>query len=480
MNLGILDLWLDGKLAGHLMKGETGDVEFSYEDDYASARGVTPLSASMPLYRKSHGPRQVMPWLSNLLPDSDEVRQRWAARFAENQSDPFTLLRHVGQDAPGSVQIVPHETTPSSTENSREVSTAELARRVQAIHNDPSLWVERRDGGQSNFSLGGHQGKFAVTHRDGKWFEPSGRSASTHIVKPGMSVKTERTQEEMQAIEFVTMRASRKLGIPTALVDIHDFDGVPAFVTTRYDRITQNDGSVERVHQEDFCQALSVHPSRKYESDGGPTMRDIMSLVESSVSPSYRENNLHVMRSLFSFNLVTAGVDAHAKNSSFILSGDHILVAPAYDLISAHGLWRSQEVLRKHGPAVKYGKAKKYHEISANNIARTADTLGMSRSDFNEMLHGMANLLPSILEEVASDLPAAMQGPTITEMPVRLRTFNRSILSGVTDQAVASVPKFQGMANTPGSNQGESQVWVQGQFRGNTWVTGRYRSLPRA
>jgi len=50
----------------------------------------------MPTTQLSHGPDVVMPWLSNLLPDAEEVRSRWAAKFGERRTDPFTLLAHMG------------------------------------------------------------------------------------------------------------------------------------------------------------------------------------------------------------------------------------------------------------------------------------------------------------------------------------------------------------------------------------------------
>ena len=99
----VLDLWLDGKFAGKLMRGQTGAVEFSYDEAYLAQRNATKLSLSMPVSRVHHGPEQVQPWLSNLLPDAQEVRARWAAKFDETRHDPFTLLRHMGQDAQGSV-----------------------------------------------------------------------------------------------------------------------------------------------------------------------------------------------------------------------------------------------------------------------------------------------------------------------------------------------------------------------------------------
>ena len=43
-----LDLWLDGRFAGKLMRGETDHVEFLYAEDYLERPNPTPVSATMP------------------------------------------------------------------------------------------------------------------------------------------------------------------------------------------------------------------------------------------------------------------------------------------------------------------------------------------------------------------------------------------------------------------------------------------------
>jgi len=38
----------------------------------------------------------------------------------------------------------------------------------------------------------------------------------------------------------------------------------------RYNRLIDAQGHRQRLHQEDFCQALGVVPEMKYENEGGP------------------------------------------------------------------------------------------------------------------------------------------------------------------------------------------------------------------
>ena len=65
--------------------------------------------------------------------------------------------------------------------------------------------------------------------------------------------------------------------MPTAAAEIAEFGGRRTLVVERFDRRWTQDGRLLRLPQEDCCQALSVPPTRKYQSDGGPGMREMLS-----------------------------------------------------------------------------------------------------------------------------------------------------------------------------------------------------------
>ncbi|MFS6529527.1 type II toxin-antitoxin system HipA family toxin [Microbacterium aurugineum] len=469
----VLDIWLDGRLAGKLMRGETDQVEFLYDDDYLADRTATPLSVSMPKSTLGHGPDVVMPWLSNLLPDAEEVRRRWAAKFGERRTDPFTLLTHMGEDAPGSVQVVPEHTVPAQAGGLSLLTEHDIARRVRAILDDPDHWVDETDADESRFSLGGNQGKFAIARIDGQWFEPNGRVPSTHIVKPGMVLKSGHTDDHIQAVEYVTMRAARALDLRVARVEILDFAGVRAFVTTRFDRRLPAEGAVARIHQEDFCQALGVYPSRKYEEDGGPTMADMVQLVDRASSPFYRGKDHVELADLFVFNLLVAGVDAHAKNHSMLHVGNATRLAPAYDLISAHGFWEEDRVMFRSSAAVKYGKERRYRQISGRNIARAADVLGVRRELMRETINAMAPRLHGAFEAAVAEVPADMATPRLREMPARIQTFADEFVRRANgeDLSLSALPRF---TEANAVDLPVRRIWEPGEWRGDRWITGRY------
>lgn len=58
-------------------------------------------------------------------------------------------------------------------------------------------------------------------------------------------------------------------------------------VVERYDRRRDEKGSVFRVHQEDFCQALGVLPENKYESEGGPSLAILFTDRGPRLAPFY-------------------------------------------------------------------------------------------------------------------------------------------------------------------------------------------------
>ncbi|MSS84354.1 type II toxin-antitoxin system HipA family toxin [Actinomycetaceae bacterium WB03_NA08] len=91
----VLDVWVDGRFCGNIMRGEGGHVEFLYEEAYCDDSTATALSVSMPKSVRAHGPNVVMPWLSNLLPDAEEVRSRWAAKFGERRNGRWITGRYV-------------------------------------------------------------------------------------------------------------------------------------------------------------------------------------------------------------------------------------------------------------------------------------------------------------------------------------------------------------------------------------------------
>lgn len=161
------------------------------------------------------------------------------------------------------------------------------------------------------------------------------------------------------------MKTAQRVGIPTANVSYCTFEDEDALVVERYDRTVDARGNIERLHQEDFCQALGVLPSQKYTADGGPTTRDIQERLISTVP---HHMNLVLFTYMLFYNAIIGAPDAHAKNYSLILGkGTNAALAPMYDVASDLAYERMR---RRARLAMSVGGENRVRRIGPNAIRR--------------------------------------------------------------------------------------------------------------
>jgi len=94
-----------------------------------------------------------------------------------------------------------------------------------------------------------------------------------------------------------------------------------------------SDGRVQRLHQEDFCQALSVPPELKYEDEGGPGIEQSLALIQ-RVANQPAANRLAFLKMQI-FHFLVGNADAHAKNFALLhsLKPAAPSLAPLYDVV---------------------------------------------------------------------------------------------------------------------------------------------------
>jgi serine/threonine-protein kinase HipA len=192
-----------------------------------------------------------------------------------------------------------------------------------------------------------------------------------------------------------------------AKTQILDFAGTCALVIERFDREWTKGGRLLRVPQEDCCQALSVPPTRKYQSDGGPNMVEIFELLKASDDPAY--DHLVFLKAQIAFWLLGA-IDGHAKNFSIFLSpGGGFQLAPLYDVMSAQNLQDRKQIQRKEMKlAMSVGNSRHYqiHEIQPRHYRQTADRAGLPDGMAEMALDQIADALPGAIEDVCAALPS--------------------------------------------------------------------------
>lgn len=381
---------------------------FEYDPDWIKNPAGRALSLSMPL-RPGPGYRgdAVRNFFENLLPDSDEIRRRLQTRFQTDSNRAFDLLREVGRDCVGAVQLTEESVleSPLRPAEGDFLGEEEIAALLRAASG--AGW------GQTNLddlriSLAGAQEKTALTFVQGRWMRPTGSTPTTHIFKlplgrfpSGLDLSTS------VANEWLCHAILRELDVPVAPAQIARFEDLQVLVVERFDR-RWNGGVLLRLPQEDLCQAFGVPPAKKYESDGGPGVRKIMTLLLGSSRA--QADRTDFFRTLMIFWLLAA-IDGHAKNFSLFLEpGGGFRLTPRYDVLSAYpvvgsalGNLRPQELKM----AMKvWGESAHYHweRIKRHHWGRTGSDCGVFPAAA-EIWEALFVAVPAALERVESQLP---------------------------------------------------------------------------
>jgi serine/threonine-protein kinase HipA len=181
-----------------------------------------------------------------------------------------------------------------------------------------------KDAGR--ISLAGAQAKTALYWDGERWGVPSGRAPNSHILKPAIPGFFGIVENE-----HLCQNVAARYGLPAAQSSVLELSE-PVIVVTRYDRLppAQPGGLMRRVHQEDFCQALSVLPKTKYQENGGPSVRQCVELLRRVTTSPAEDVERFIKANMF--NWYIGGTDAHAKNYSLLIGTGEIRLAPLYDL----------------------------------------------------------------------------------------------------------------------------------------------------
>ena len=325
-----LTAWMNGRIVGTFTENPPYRISFSYDATWCRDRttGIVPqISVSVPVLPPDRS-QDATAFVAGLLPDSIRHRNLLAAEMdIEDDPSDFAFLAKMGRDAAGALTVIPENETPAR-DNAPSIAWLEgreFADHLRSLPKRPLLF----DGeGGIILSLAGVNDKTAVVFSKGRIGLPRDGFPSTHIVKvdiPGLedSIKTEQ----------FCLDVAREAGLKAPKSKIMTIEDQTFMIMSRYDRVMRN-GSLVRIHQEDFCQALGLMPARKYQRHSGPGWPDCFDLIRKSSSPVADRKSLleHAV-----FQYLCGNPDAHAKNYSLVYRGGPggLRLSPLYDLNNA-------------------------------------------------------------------------------------------------------------------------------------------------
>ncbi|MGK5089903.1 HipA domain-containing protein [Bdellovibrionota bacterium FG-2] len=192
------------------------------------------------------------------------------------------------------------------------------------------------------------------------------------------------------------------LALCVSEAEIIDFEDLRVLSVKRFDRQWVG-RKLYRIPQEDLCQALGVGPDNKYESDGGPGIRAVLSLLNES---DQRDEDRRIfMKTQIIFWLIAA-IDGHAKNFSLFNRPGGFILTPLYDVMSADPHVNPQILpLEKIKLAMAIGDNRHYKvkEVRPRHWKQTAAKSKFSQID--EIIEEVRLQTDDAIDTVSSILP---------------------------------------------------------------------------
>lgn len=412
-----LELWANSDYVGRWTVKASGESELQYDAAWRNSPRGRPISLSLPfnLHNEPLKGNRVLHYFDGLLPDSDAIRRRVAARFKTGSIKAFDLLAAVGRDCVGALQLLPEGFAPQGQGkvDGIVVDDEDIERHLLDVINPGQYGSMQDPDDDFRISLAGAQEKDAFLWWDGKWMKPRGATPTTHIFKLPIGLIGGKKADFTTSVdnEWLCLRLLKEYGLPTANAEIMTFGTQRVLVVERFDRTLSHDGKqLFRLVQEDFCQATGTSPLIKYENEGGPGLRQIFTLLQQSQQADADMHTLMATQLLF---WILRAPDGHAKNFSIqLLAGEQrFKMTPLYDVMSAYPVmgngpnqWAEQNI--KMAMAL-LGKNKHYmaHKITRRHFNSTAKTVGYGESA-EPLIRDFITRTPTVIDKVRAQLPA--------------------------------------------------------------------------
>ena len=344
---------MNGEHVGDWSTSRTGTPVLRYTPEWTRSAHARAISLSLPITadREIRG-SVVDHYFDNLLPDNADIRRRLRDRFHLRSQDAFDLLEAIGRDCVGAVQLLPPGEPPTGWDriDVTPLSTAEVARILANVAAPALGSAPDRTDTHFRISIAGAQEKTALLKMGNNWHLPQGATPTTHILKLPLGIIGNFRGDFSNSVEneWLCLQLLEQWGLPVARTEMATFDEQRALVVERFDRrwvgveperaagqgFKPPKGAwIARLPQEDFCQASGRAPTRRYESEGGASMSEILQLLRASTNAE--QDCTHFLLAQLAFWLLAA-TDGHSKNFSISLgpSGTFKLT-PLYDVLSA-------------------------------------------------------------------------------------------------------------------------------------------------
>ena len=385
-----LSVQLHGEDVGEITEQSSGRVSFRLLPEYRerTPRPVLGQKFEDDLERTYTGRRvgALPDFFANLIPEEGPLRRILLKAMRTEDADDLDLLAFVGHDLPGAVVV--------QADRSNDV--------IPDWSPPPPMAGERPDDFAApedliRFSLAGVQLKFSML-REGELltFPATGRGGRWIVKFPSPSLP--RLPENEHAMlswaraagfdvaEFYLHSKEQLSGLPRRFL----YGEEPVLAVRRFDR----DG--DRIHQEDFAQAVGLPPEQKYEHLSYEVIgRLIRRFVDDSAVDELVKRLIFVIAS--------GNNDAHLKNWSIIYP-DRIQAqwSPLYDQVSTVAWPQPDRDL-----ALKLAGVKPFRMVDRAAVRRFANRIGIAEEHTEDLAAETLLQLGSAFAEATQVMPTS-------------------------------------------------------------------------
>jgi serine/threonine-protein kinase HipA len=394
----MLDVYLHERLLGHLIQDDGGQMSFEYLESWLAQPEAVALSQSLPLRQERFAAKECRGFFGGILPEESK-REIIARNLGISARNDYAMLEQIGGECAGAVTFLPAgQELPKRDYHYRKLDAKELAGILRELPKRPLLAGEKG----IRLSLAGAQDKVPVRLEGEEVSLPLGGAPSTHILKPAV--------ERFAGVVFneaLCMTLAAHMNLPAARVETRNVEEVEYLLVERYDRKhvpIEGAPAVERLHQEDFCQAQNLVPDLKYQKEGGPSFKQCFTLLRNvSTAPVFDLANL---LDAAIFNYLIGNNDAHGKNFSLLYPDKEIRLAPLYDAISTIYYPELNTDM-----AMRIGREYSSDKVTPNDFEQLAGDAGLAKPLVRRRVPELAtaaiealdkiNITDSISDEVA-------------------------------------------------------------------------------
>ncbi len=418
-----LYVYMNHKHVGDLIQSSSKTLSFQYSLIWLREHSDFPISYCMPVREKPYANEEVIFYFDNLFPDIKYIRERLARSANSKSTETFDMLGAIGRDCIGALQFFiekPQSKDLKFTQKAKALTSKNIEKMLIDLKNHPLGVTEHEE---FRISLAGAQDKTALLRKKKKWYLPKASTATTHILKPNIGhLNAGMDWGDSVENEWLCLNICKAFGLRTATVEIAKFGNTKTLVVERFDRKNIKN-KIYRLPQEDFCQALGLSTFRKYQSDGGPGLKEICYILKLS-NESYRDRYDFIKAQLVFWLL--AAIDGHAKNFSLQIVPGGFELAPLYDVLSAEPLIHKRQMsAKKIKMAMKIGKPGHYKvdEIYLRHWLQLEKHLGLPKGLVEKAVEDVIRLEKNLTNTISfpKGFPEDVFDPILSGVEKRIK-----------------------------------------------------------